>query len=95
MNNTGMLETLVAALSEAVKKGVGRKNLVAITAIIVLSMLTDSSFRLCVLIAGVAIVAVFTQFLLDLYEVRKTGADQVDNGHSQTQEAADAVGGTT
>ena len=77
----GMLESV----SEAIKKGVGRKNLVAIVAIVVLSMMTESPMNLCLLVAGIAGSAIITQFFLDLYEVRKTGKDQVDNGHTVTE----------
>ena len=76
------LEAMMAAVAEAIKKGIGRKNLVAITAMVILAVMAEAPLALCLLVAGVAAAAILTQWTLDLYEVRLTGRDQADNGHA-------------
>ncbi len=76
----GTIETIVAAVSKAIEAGIGRKNMVAIVGIVTLATMLEAPLSLCLLVAGIAALAVLTQWSLDLYEVRRTGQDQVDNG---------------
>ncbi len=91
------IDGMMNAVSEAIRKGIGRKNLVAIVGIVVLSMMTEAPLNLCFLVAGIAGLAITTQSVLDLYEVRKTGKDQKDNGiidsEVQYEEATPIAGG--
>lgn len=69
-------------MSEAIKKGIGRKNLVAIVAMCLLASVPDLPLIVCGMIAGVASVAILTQWRLDTVEVRVQGQDQPDNGQN-------------
>ena len=77
----GIFESLISAVCGALNKGVGRKNLVAITAMVILAQMTDGPLWLSVMVLTVAVAVILTQWDLDRYEVRITGKDLPDNGH--------------
>jgi len=79
-NQTGIVESLIDAVSKALVKGTGRKNIVAIVAMFLLSTMADASLWLCIMVMAVAVVAILTQWALDAYEVKTTGEDLPDNG---------------
>lgn len=76
----GVLETLTIAISKAFEKGIGRKNLITLTSMIVLATMAEAPLWLCCMVMGIAIVAILTQWNLDRLEVKQTGKDQPDNG---------------
>lgn len=76
----GMLEAIVGAVAEALKKGIGRKNLVAITGMVLLSQMAEAPLWLCLMLVGVTLAAIGTQWNLDRTEITWTGKDQPDNG---------------
>lgn len=77
----GIMETIMSAVSEAIKKGIGRKNLVAIVAMCLLAAVPDMRLEVCGMVAAIAAVAILTQWRLDTIEIQEIGEDQPDNGN--------------
>jgi hypothetical protein len=78
-NKMGIVESLIDAISEALKKGTGRKNLVSIIAMVILLLMTEAPLWLCGMVAAIAIIVILTQWSLDWYEIKVTGEDKPDN----------------
>lgn len=87
------IEAMLSAVAEAIKQGVGRKNLVAITGMVTLAVMAEAPLELCLLVAAIASLAILTQWMLDLYQVRRTGRDLIDNGHVKPPPIPDQASG--
>jgi hypothetical protein len=67
---TGIIESLVAAVSEALKRSAGRKNIVVIITVMLLAVMEDRSLWTLSLMAVVALAGIASQWYLDLRKVR-------------------------
>lgn len=86
----GVMESVTNSVADAIKKGIGRKNLVAIVAMCLLASVPELPLIVCGMIAGVATVAILTQWRLDTAELWIKGEDLPDNG--QNGENGDGMG---
>ena len=82
----GILETIAGAVAKAFEKGIGRKNLVTITAIITLATMVGAPLWLCIMVTGIAALAITSQYMLDRMEIKITGKDQPENNHGTETE---------
>ena len=75
---------LEQAVTDAIGKMMGRKNGAAIVAMAFIYMLRDQTWQFSALIAGIAVVVIGLQFLLDLAERKWLGKDLPENGNGDT-----------
>jgi hypothetical protein len=63
---------------EAISKSIGRKNAAAIVSMAFVYMMKAEPWQVLALVTALGLWAVGLQFVLDMYEVAKTGKDQPD-----------------